>query len=226
MKNLLYNRNHDGGIIMGRFFSYLYGLLLTDGSLQKRNGKPIGFSLELSAKDSELIEKLHNKIPKSNIYYRARNTNMCKNAETVTLQFGKNETFYTLLEMGFPLENKTERATIPVTDYDEPSFWRGALDGDGSLGLRANGDAFVSLTTKSEELKKYFCIFLKGITGRNYNPSRNKRDSIYNIGCSTNSAKKVIDFLYHNIKDEDIYMDRKYKKMEEVLLKANGGMPQ
>lgn len=197
--------------------SYIYGLMITDGSLQKKNGIPVGLTLEISIKDRDLVEKLHNLIPYSSVYYRNRVTNFSDDYNSVIFYCGRRENFQPILDMGFPLEDKTNLAAPPITDYDEVSFWRGVIDGDGSLGFRKNGQAFLSLTTKSEGLKQSFCLFLQKITGRKYNPKRNQRDGIYNIGCNTNSAKKVIKVLYEGIEENDIYLDRKYQKMKEVL---------
>lgn len=197
--------------------SYIYGLMITDGSLQKKNGIPVGLTLEISIKDRDLVEKLHNLIPYSSVYYRNRVTNFSDDYNSVIFYCGRRENFQPILDMGFPLEDKTNLAAPPITDYDEVSFWRGVIDGDGSLGFRKNGQAFLSLATKSEGLKQSFCLFLQKITGRKYNPKRNQRDGIYNIGCNTNSAKKVIKVLYEGIEENDIYLDRKYQKMKEVL---------
>ena len=38
--------------------------------------------------------------------------------------------------MGFPIENKTINARPPICKYDINAFWRGVIDGDGSLGIR------------------------------------------------------------------------------------------
>lgn len=43
-----------------RDLSYIYGLFITDGWIQKRNGTPISISLEVSIKDKDIVEKLHN----------------------------------------------------------------------------------------------------------------------------------------------------------------------
>ena len=121
--------------------------------------------------------------------------------------------------MGFPIEDKTNKITPPICEYDELSFWRGIIDGDGSLGYKSDNSKFISLTTKSEELRNSFCKFLHNVTNKDYNPKRNKRDNIYNIGCCGTSAEKVVKKLYESIGENDIYLDRKFIKMKEILFK-------
>ena len=45
---------------MDKDLSYIYGLLLTDGSMQFRNGVPISIKLEIAIKDKNIVEKLYN----------------------------------------------------------------------------------------------------------------------------------------------------------------------
>lgn len=201
-----------------RNLSYIYGLFITDGWISKKKGIPIGLNLEVSIKDKDIVEKLHNLIPYSSLYYRERDTNFKKEYQSVIFSYHNQELCLKLIEMGFPLEDKTNLARPPITPYDECCFWRGVIDGDGSLGIKnSSKKPFLSLTTKSEDLKNSFCDFLYNISKRKYNPNRNKRDNIYNIGCNGTSAKKVVEKLFYSIKEEDIYLDRKYEKMKEII---------
>lgn len=201
-------------------FSYLYGLILSDGYLSKQKEKIVGFSIEVSIKDIDIIEKLSILLPLGSIDYRNRNTNFKQNYQSVVFRYNRSDIPRQFVEMGFPIENKTENAAIPNCSFAEIAFWRGVIDGDGSLGLRKSGISFISLATSSEFLKNNFCLFMHNITGKNYNPNRNVRDNFYNVGCNGSSAKKVIDVLYSDIDEEDIFLERKYQKMKEVLLQG------
>ena len=203
--------------MLDKNLSYIYGLLITDGYLNKKNNKIVGIGLEVNIKDLDIVEKLHNVIPFSSIYYRSRKTNFSDNYDSCIFQYNRKDLPNKLIEYGFPVDNKTFLARAPLIEYDKVAFWRGAIDGDGSLGLRKNGNAFLSFTTQSEDLKKDFCLFLQSITGRQYNPNRNKRDNIYNIGCNGHSAEKVIKILYENIDKDDLFLNRKYNKMKDIL---------
>ena len=117
--------------------------------------------------------------------------------------------------MGFPLEDKTNNARPPITEYSRPDFWRGVIDGDGSLGIRKAGP-YLNLTTKSELLKEAFVNLVKELTGFQMNVSRNKRDNIYNLTICAQKAKIVAEWIYGN--NEDLCLQRKYEnylKIEE-----------
>lgn len=198
--------------------SYIYGLLLTDGSIDIKNYNSYTGTvrLELNYKDKDIIEKLYQIIPYSSIRERTRTTNFSQEYHSIIFSNSRKDFINELINMGFPIKNKTINARPPICEYDINAFWRGVIDGDGSLGLRQGKkglEPFLSLVTKSELLRNAFCDYLNSITHEQYNPKRNTRDGVYNIGCGTSSTKKVIDKLYHNA---TIYLDRKYNKMLEI----------
>ena len=201
--------------------SYVYGLLVTDGTLNVRNIETYTgqVALEISEKDEDIIDKLCAIIPFSTKTKRVRNTNFKNDYSSVKFSNCRQEFIKELIEFGFPIENKTLNVCPPIMEYDKNAFWRGVIDGDGSLGMhhRSNSnelEPFLSLTTKSEILKEEFCKYLSSITGRKYNPKRNQRDNIYNIGCAGHAACKVLREIY---KDCTIYLDRKYQNFLECL---------
>lgn len=201
-------------------FSYFYGLLITDGTMTIRNNIPQGIHIELSVKDKDVIEKLHTLFDGSTITSRTRNTNFSDNYTSYKFNYYKQEFCYYLIdECGYPIKDKTINAKPPIIDYSKKDFWRGAFDGDGSLGLRKTTNykelvPFISFTTYSEELRNELCNYLTSLTGYKYNPKRNKRDNIYNIGSGTFNAIKIATELY---KDATIYLDRKYNKYLEMI---------
>lgn len=123
-----------------------------------------------------------------------------------------------LIDLGYPVKEKTAFANIPNGAFDEKAFWRGVIDGDGSLGLRKSQGKrgmtpYLSLVTSSEYLKIGMCNLLNKVTGKNYSPNRNVRDNVYNITCAGNSALKVSSYLYEG---SNIAMPRKYSKYLEI----------
>ena len=200
--------------------SYIYGLLIADGSICIVNSDSyIGqVQLEVSKKDEDIIDKLCSIVPYSTKRERTRNTNFANNYHSVSFNVARQCFIKDLVDFGFPLKDKTTNARPPIVEYDKNAFWRGVLDGDGSLGIRYTSrgtlDAYFSLTTQSELLKDEFCKYLCSITGRKYNPKRNKRDNIYNIGCGGHAACRILKEIYKNC---TIYLDRKYQKYLECV---------
>ena len=200
--------------------SYIYGLLLSDGTMHIVNSEAYTgqVQLEVGEKDEDIVDKLCKIVPYSTKRKRIRNTNFKENHHSVVFVVSRQYFIKDLIDFGFPIENKTINSRPPVVEYDKNAFWRGVLDGDGSLGIRHNSngnlEAYLSLTTKSELLKDAFCKYLASITGRQYHPRRNKRDNIYNIGCGGHIACKVLKELY---KDCTIYLNRKYNNFLECI---------
>ena len=200
--------------------SYIYGLLLSDGTMHIANPETYTgqVQLEVSKKDKDIVDKLCRIIPYSTKRERIRSTNFKDIHSSIVFVVSRQYFIKDLIDFGFPIKNKTTSAVPPIVEYDEGAFWRGVIDGDGSLGIRHNSrgklEAYLSLTTKSEPLKEAFCKYLKSITGRKYNPKRNKRDNIYNIGCGGRAACKVLKEIYKNC---TIYLNRKYENFLECL---------
>lgn len=193
--------------------SYIFGLLITDGNLYLQNTKG-KVSLELNEKDKDIVEKLYSIIPNSNISNRIRSTNFKDNYESITFVNCRKEFRNWLIDFGYPTKDKTNLASIPTKEYSERDFWRGVIDGDGSLGFIADGSPFISLVTKSENLKKHYCTLLKNQLDIDKNINRNKRDGVYNIVIKNEDAILLAKYLYEN---STLYLNRKYDKYNEIL---------
>lgn len=201
---------------MNKNESYIFGLLLTDGFLELRDRNRGKVSLEISYNDRDIIDKLIEIVPKSIITERTRQTNFSKEYHSITFN-NFDLSFRTfLIENGFPTTDKTNNATIPNNDYSEIDFWRGVIDGDGSLGVTKDNRPFISLTTKSEQLKNFYCDFLYRRFDIVKNVKRNKRDNIYNILVFGRKAIEIAKLLYTSSKSE-LYIKRKYQKAMELL---------
>lgn len=193
--------------------SYILGLLGTDGSLNISGNKG-KVTLEVNHKDKDIVEKLFSLIPNSSISERTRDTNLKKNYSSCSFVNYRKEFREELISFGFPLKDKTNTISTPSQKYSERDFWRGVIDGDGSVGFTANNFPFVSLVTKSESLKQAYCQMLYNNFNIEKNISRNKRDNVYNIMLNKEDAQKLCDYLYT---DASLYLNRKYEKAMEVL---------
>lgn len=89
-------------------------------------------------------------------------------------------------------------------------FWRGVIDGDGSVLISKRGDVSISLIG-SHEIVSQFARFTKTIIH-----SKAKINTRFNnayITFSSRNAYKIISYLY---KDCSVYLDRKFQKYLEV----------
>lgn len=198
---------------MNEFESYLYGLLITDGNLSLSTRNRGKVQLEVSIKDKDIIEKLYNNIPNSSIIQRERDTNFSNNYHSIIWYNSRLEFRTQLINWGFPIENKTLTANVPKVEYSEKDFWRGVIDGDGSLGYINDGSPFISLVTKSEFLKEAYLLFLFNNFQIRKNINRNVRDEAFNIILKNEDALNASKLLYEN---NTISINRKYESFETI----------
>lgn len=195
--------------------SYLYGLLLADGniSLSSRNRGRV--SLEISVRDKDIVYKLSNIYKDSLIRTRIRNTNFKSDYRSIL--FNNHHRYFRdeLIAMGFPVGVKHDIANVPIVDYSKRDFWRGYIDGDGSLGFTNKGVPFVSLTISSEKIKDEYEKLLINKFDIHKKINRNKRDNIYNISVMNEDAQKLCKYLYSD--DDDLYIDRKLSLAKSIL---------
>lgn len=195
--------------------SYVFGILVTDGNLFLSTRNRGRVQLEISKKDEDLVDKLVQMIPFSTKVSRTRSTNFSK-SETNYVSFRNYRLEFRkkLVDNGFPIKDKTLNASTPLCEYEENSFWRGVIDGDGSVGITKKNEPFVSLVTKSENLKNKYLEFLHKKFGITKNVNRNKRDNVYNIVVKNKNARDLVDLLYNN---KEIHLNRKYDKAMFIL---------
>ena len=197
---------------MLKLYSYLYGLFGTDGNVRRTEDNHI-YDLTLELIDEDIIDKINGVLPNCSKTERERDTNFKKNYHSYILHC-HNQDFIQWCENNcFPIRNKTERLSLPI-EYSEPDFWRGVIDGDGSIGLKnVEQQPFLSLATKSELLKEGFCDYIHKLTGFRPNVNRNKRDNIFNITLHGEKALLVLSDIY---KDAEIYINRKYNSYLQI----------
>lgn len=195
-------------------FSYLYGIFITDGNLclsTRNRGK---ITLELNINDESLLLKMAELIPNSCVSYRVRDTNFKKQYKSVIFS-NYNLCFRKIfIDNGFPIRNKTVLANTPQCEYSERDFWRGVIDGDGSLVFTHDGIPFVSLATTSDTLKQAFVNLLYNRLGITKKVNRNKRDNIYNIIIKNEQAVEFSRWLYTD--NDCLHLNRKYQESVKI----------
>ena len=191
--------------------AYFYGLLLTDGHayLTTRNRGRI--SLELI--DQDIIQKIFKKYGGST-NERTRNTNFKDNHTSYSWKNYQFEFRNELFTYGFPAGDKQYLQDIPKVDFNQKGFWRGVIDGNGSLGMTRRNIPFLSLGTKSELLKNNWEMFLLNNFGIIKKNNRNVRDNFYNILITKEDAQKVSFYLYNN---STLNIKRKYESYLSIM---------
>jgi hypothetical protein len=177
--------------------AYFLGLLATDGAIYEHTRNRGRVSFEIGAADAAILHRLAAAIPyKAHISERRRNTNFRADYSSTVLAFHALDLRRSLALLGYVSGKKAFSVRPPLAPFHEKGFWRGVLDGDGSLGLTRKNRPFVSLVTGSEPLRNAYVAFLSRLTGSRPNPNRNTRDHVYNIVLFDEPAQALAASLY------------------------------
>jgi len=195
--------------------SYFIGFIQADGHLQSSSRNRGKLTLEIRIEDAHILGDFTKMFPDvySSIWYRIRDTNFKDGSETKTLTICNLEFRNELLKAGITYGRKSDTVRKPqgVVDVD---YFRGLLDGDGSLGITSQGFPYTSLVTISEKCATEYIDFLEPITGKRKTASRNQRDGAFNIMVTKEDAQKLVYKLYY---PECLCLERKRKSAIEVL---------
>ncbi|MFD0328694.1 LAGLIDADG family homing endonuclease [Streptacidiphilus monticola] len=178
--------------------AYLFGFLQADGHLFRGRGQKGRLTVELNARDIELLERFKALCPyPSSVTTRTRATNFSPESRTAVWSVCALAFRRELVCLGLPEGRKSARIAPPGIPFSARDYLRGLIDADGSLGMTAKGNPFVSLVTQSDALAEYFCESVRQLTGVVHRPRRNRRDSVFNLyyersrpsSCRTASTK-------------------------------------
>jgi hypothetical protein len=198
------------------FVSYFIGLLQTDGHHSESSRNRGRVSIEISTKDEDIISKI---VPmlKCNfsVKERTRKTNFSDGRDYKSICLNIFDwSFRIWIKKYVPVGKKSSIIEPPSEGFSENDYWRGVIDGDGSLGITARGFPFISLVTDSDKLAQKYISFLKTVTNKDKSVKRNKRDHVYNICLFIEDAQKLVRQLYY---DGCLCINRKMEQSKKVL---------
>lgn len=178
--------------------SYMYGFLLADGHLRDGSGQKGSLCISIAARDRYILEQFQSLVPcYSSIREATRSTNFVVDYESVAWQVS-NLGFRNLLKLwGMPSGRKKSIVQAPMMPFSTVDFYRGFIDGDGSVGFTGAGLPFVSLVIVSDALLDGYLAFLKNITGKERSVMRSKRDNVYNVMVMREDACLLVNALYY-----------------------------
>ena len=195
--------------------SYFIGFFQADGSFSESTRNRGKVVIEILDRDSDLLYQLQKIFPntKTIISGRIRATNFSPHIQTTIFSIYDYFFRQDLKSIGILPGKKHFRVTKPkgVIDVD---YYRGLIDGDGSLGITGGGFPFLSLVTISQICANEYLTFLQDITGKIKTTTRNKRDGAFNIAVYKEDAQAVIESIYYK---DCLCLTRKYISATEVL---------
>lgn len=195
--------------------AYILGFLLTDGNLYQQTGNKGKLSIEINRKDAEILYKIKDFF-ECNVFIteRSRETNFGL-SHTTTLTLHDLKTRENLLLAGMVYGRKSDLISTPDQSYSEIDFWRGIIDGDGSLGItKKTKIPFVSLTTASDILAEQYKSFIRRSLDIDVSSQRNKRDNVHNIMITREAAQSFASMLYY---PNCLSLERKRLKARECI---------
>ncbi|MFJ7969255.1 hypothetical protein [Streptomyces sp. NPDC096324] len=195
-------------------YAYMFGFLQADGHLSKGTGQKGRLTVELSARDVDILREFQRLTPyNSTIGGRTRTTNFAASHESSIWNLCALEARTKLNELGLPYGRKSRTIAPPHAPFSQPDYLRGVIDADGSVGFTAQGFPFVSLTTASVAIGAYLCFYAGRITGVERSLKRNARDGIFNILYTKEAAQQLAARLYY---PDCLSLDRKRAAAESL----------
>ncbi|MBT2676445.1 LAGLIDADG family homing endonuclease [Streptomyces sp. ISL-14] len=179
-------------------YAYMFGFLQADGHLAKGVGQKGRLTVEINARDVELLRKFQKLTPYySSITERTRSTNFAETHRSAVWSLCSLEARTKLNELGLPYGRKSKTVAPPDSDFSRRDYLRGVIDADGSVGYTSQGFPFISLTTKSTAIAVHATSYAREITGAERTLKRNARDGIYNILYTKEKGQQLAAHLYY-----------------------------
>lgn len=196
--------------------AYLLGFLQTDGTMAKESRNRGRIVVEVSKRDRDILRKLKKIIPVySSLRTRKRDTNFKKDHNSVIWRVFDQSIRELFNLAGLPYGKKSDLVCAPNVPFSKPDYYRGIIDGDGSLGFTSAGFPFLSLTTASSSLVDSYLTYLFSLTGKKKILHPNKRDAVYNPCVFKEDAQTVAKNLYY---EGCLSLDRKKRLAHSILL--------
>lgn len=197
-------------------FSYLIGLLQTDGNLYETTRNRGRISLEIGIKDQDIIKKITKIIPVNySIKERTRQTNKGY-IHLISLRIHDLSFRNLVKKWGVPAGKKSLiiKPPLHISQLSIKDYIRGLFDGDGSLGYTKIGFPYIGFVTQSDEIKNFILDYVSKMVNKpKKQNNRNKRDNIYNLYFSKEDAVKFCEEIYPN---RCLSLNRKYEKAQEI----------
>lgn len=179
-------------------YAYMFGFLQADGHLSQRSRQRGLLSVEISARDIDLLRQFQKLTPyNSSITERTRSTNFAETHTAAVWNLCSLEARTTLNELGLPYGRKSKTIAPPTSEFSRHDYLRGLIDADGSVGLTSKGFPFVSLTTASTAIASFVRDYGRDVTGVERSLKRNARDDVYNILYMMEVAQRLVADLYY-----------------------------
>jgi hypothetical protein len=212
-----YSLREDAFEVLTPEAKYWIGMLLTDGCVRRSRGS-FCIGLSLTVKDADHVRSfsrfldfdgplIYGEPSTKTVTVRGRSHEIHSQGSSGIVVY--SERMFKRLEEFGVVPRKTAVAEVRLLDHD-PDFWRGAIDGDGSL-LWSQRRPHVNLVGAGR-LPFQFAEFITTLTGRPIKPHR--RASIWSTTARDRSAYRVSEILYGAAR---VSLPRKQAIAQEII---------
>lgn len=218
--NLRYTVEVDFFKTWTRDSAWVYGWLLTDGSVQEKTGH---IALGLHGKDVDVLRKIKNVMGFNGKVYES----VRRGKRTATLRICRKEMTEDLFALGMAREDKTFNTSMPnIPDKYYWDFIRGVFEGDGSIRhYTGNTDALditIAGATKQFMLDLQSSLESRGIfmrmDTRKANSGAGNIAEMYTLNTRSNAdALRMCYFMYANT-TKDRRLDRKFNVYQNYVV--------
>lgn len=192
--------------------AYFLGLLITDGTVDKRAGRQGRIRLQLQAKDKNILIKFKEILQIDSNLVLDQRGNQCYSVE-----FSCEQMFQDLKKYGIVPQKTYLTTNLPtnIPKHLMKHFLRGMLDGDGCITFDTtqSKDVSINFTSYHESFVKDFQQSVDNLIKK-----ENSNKLFYTSAwhCSWrgyNQVLKILDCLYQ---DATIYLQRKYDLYQKL----------
>lgn len=181
--------------------AYFLGWMLTDGCVFKPERGQMVIMLSIHGQDGDILEAFREFIGSDRPIYEQRSVrdNGYKQC-MMTLCFRSDQMANDLARYGV-VPRKTYTAYVHPAMQDSADFWRGAVDGDGSLWIgrqREDDPRPVVSMTGTEAVCRSFLDMALTVGSHNANPRSNKNSRAWSASVNCSCAVLVAQHLYSN----------------------------
>jgi hypothetical protein len=179
--------------------AYWLGFILTDGNISKDRRI---LQIQLQTRDNMHLEKFADfistdmpvKVWRNKCYLSVSSKPICDNLINIGVMPQKT------------LHTKSLHDSVP--DEFHRDYWRGVVDGDGTLFIGTGTYKYPTLALIGDfHLMEAFCDLCERICGKR--PKNHKEINSWVASLHTHSAIKMAEYLYSGA---SVYLDRKYQK--------------
>lgn len=187
--------------------AYFYGLLLADGCITRGKGNGIALRLGLKREDEYMIQKFASYLKSNCKIFRENYVDKRTNKiyEASSIKVAEKNLINRLISLGFDFRKSTKEKLPPKEICNSRHFWRGMIDGDGSV---SSVDRRTINLCGSLEVIEGFADFVKNVVGVNKESRIHNKSGLCNITYCGEYAIAIADFLYS---DSKIHLKRKYE---------------